>query len=143
MTMQVANNGVSCLTRFFTASSLEKRAGYLSRVTINTRHNPIPIMIEVNTATTSENLAALGWAAPSSFETLTLYLIITKINFFFYYYQLILQFIFVITISFVKFLSTDLIAAFTPKATITAHPNMFMLPCINRLNKLIKVKIQG
>ena len=37
------------------------------------RANTIPIMHDVITATSNENLAALGCAAPNSFDTLTLH----------------------------------------------------------------------
>ena len=72
MIMQNASSGVSFLTRVSTSVSFEKSDGYSLRVMIRKSDKTRPIKNEVETATTSENFAVLGWAAPSSFDTLTL-----------------------------------------------------------------------
>ena len=81
MTMQVASTGVSCLTRVLTSVSFENKDGYSSRVMIKISDKMSAIMMEVIKATTNENFAFLGWAAPNSFDTLTLQQINVLINF--------------------------------------------------------------
>lgn len=76
MTMQAASNGVSLYTRFLTSVLSENKDGYCfwkMRRRIERRR---PIKNDDTTTTTTENFAVLGWAAPNSFDTLTLHLIL-------------------------------------------------------------------
>lgn len=137
MTTQKANKGVRSLTRSFTSVSFENREGYASRKMIKTRASKSPIRIEVTTATTRENLAVLGWKAPSSFDTLTLFhWTFGKINqLFIIDYIIIFRLCdIIILIDMFKFeLSTlcceeaNLTATFIPKDTMMVQPNIFML----------------
>lgn len=73
MTMESASIGVSSLTRVMTSSSPTNNDGYWFRKKSSTVDIMTPINVDVITATTSENLAVLGWFAPNSFDTLTLH----------------------------------------------------------------------
>ena len=120
--MQKANIGVSSSTSVSTLVSDENKDGYSFRVAIRIAERKRPIKNEVTTATTNENLAVLGWAAPNSFDTLTLQ------NISVFNFSVFLKLTRNRKIAWWRCVSvTNLIAAFTPRATIIVQPNMFML----------------
>lgn len=70
--MLIPNIVVSEYTSCLTCVLLENRSGYCFRAIIKTSAIARPTSIDVTVATTTENFAVLGRAAPSSFDTLTL-----------------------------------------------------------------------
>ena len=127
MTMQKANMGVSSTTSSCTCESFENKEGYCSRKMIRTSDIKRPIRNEVITATTSENFAALGWHAPSSFDTLTLHSFRTHIKLVKWNGMEptdLKDFLMMMSVTISK---TNLTAAFIPKDTIMVHPKMFVL----------------
>lgn len=73
--MENASNGVSSYTSFFTSALLVNRDGYCFLVMSRMAERRAPIRNEVTTTTTTENFAVLGCPAPSSFDTLTLWIL--------------------------------------------------------------------
>lgn len=71
--MQTARRGVSSFTSSLTPASFVNKSGYRFRARKRISAITRPIISEASVATTKENLAVLGWAAPSSFDTLTLH----------------------------------------------------------------------
>lgn len=129
MTMESASIGVSSLTRMMTSSSPTKNDGYWFLKMSSTVDTMTPISVDVITATTSENLAVLGWFAPNSFDTLTLHQFEIISNVYIlrsYRLESSMEFLFLF-VHCVKDTWFYLTAVFIPIATMAVHPKMFML----------------
>lgn len=118
MTMLIPNIVVSEYTSCLTSVLLENRSGYCFRAIIKTSAIARPTSIDVTVATTTENFAVLGCAAPSSFDTLTLHnnnknKIVEAAVVYMNWSRL--------------FRLQNLIAALNPRATMIVQPNIFML----------------
>ena len=86
-----------------------------------------PISVDVITATTSENLAVLGWFAPNSFDTLTLHQFEIVSNVYILKSYRPEKFNEIFICACVNGTWFYLTAVFIPIATMAVHPKMFML----------------